>query len=968
MSRWAGVLGVREDEKHLVVRMAAVFAVIQSTHALGANSADALFFLRYGVENLPFMILISGIAVMAALLFHSAGLGRWGARRWLPLMTAACAAIALVEWVLSFAESNGVYPFIWVTTQVLIMVSFTVMWNAAAASSTTRQAKRLYPVYASAGVAGAVIGNLATGPLASVLGTQSLLGLQGLGLAAGAFLLSSITGFFLDEDRGERHSTVQELAGAFKTIRVTRLLRLTAVAVFILSGLFFLVVFPFNEAVASSFDTEADVARFLGVFASVSTALTFLVSLLLTNRLFARLGIVVSLVIVPAVYLIGFGVWLTSFTLASAAIVRGSQWVAVNAIEGTATKALFNFLPGRRRGPVMSFMAAVPAQLGIIAGGAILMAATSISQRALFLIGLLLAVAGLVTILSMRSAYTDAIVSAVRNGLVGVFGVPSEGVVSPFGRESIDVLSRYLEGSTPEERLTGVIALSAAGDTAHNDLIEPLLGDVDPHVRMAAFDSMCASDPSRLDTLIATGLDDESPRVRRHVLKSATASPAVGVMALADPDLAVRATAARVVGGANGQKAIDDLLASGQPEAILAVLEEVGWADDLEVDPHPYLEHSDPNIRAAAVQLVSIDATDDDVRKRLDDTSVRVRRIAAETLAKTEDGRTILLETLRTGTVSATEAALRSLAPVDRFTDDFLAWAQREATRARNLAELRSAALSGESSASIEFLVEVIERRCRTLSDWVILGMTTADTEKTMAIVERGIASGDAETRAQAIEAVEVIGTRSVTKPLIDLLEAQVGESELTQQEALTELADDFDPWISSLARRSLEGPPSVEHVMPESAAMKPDGTHRSMSRLDRVIALQRVPMFSGLDPEDLELIARVVKEVHFLAGEQVYRAGDVGKEMMVIIDGEAVVTSEHDGTTHEVARYGAGQHVGELALLQGSVRSADVYASDAGLSALVIADLDLTSVLQERPTVAIAMLGTLASRLAEQT
>ena len=124
--------------------------------------------------------------------------------------------------------------------------------------------------------------------------------------------------------------------------------------------------------------------------------------------------------------------------------------------------------------------------------------------------------------------------------------------------------------------------------------------------------------------------------------------------------------------------------------------------------------------------------------------------------------------------------------------------------------------------------------------------------------------------------------------------------------------------------------------------------TAASMNGLDttlhRVIGLQRVPKFLGLDPEDLELIADPVRETHFLADKRIYRAGDVGTEVMVIIDGEVVVTADHDGVTREIAIYGPGQHVGELALLQSSVRSADVHAGNSGVSALVISDVDLMS------------------------
>ena len=89
---------------------------------------------------------------------------------------------------------------------------------------------------------------------------------------------------------------------------------------------------------------------------------------------------------------------------------------------------------------------------------------------------------------------------------------------------------------------------------------------------------------------------------------------------------------------------------------------------------------------------------------------------------------------------------------------------------------------------------------------------------------------------------------------------------------------------------------------------------------------------------------------------------------MMMIMDGEAVVSATHEGVLVEIVRHGKGEHVGELALLQGATRSADVNAGAEGLHALVIGKIDLISILQERPSVTMAMLSTLATRLADLT
>lgn len=63
-------------------------------------------------------------------------------------------------------------------------------------------------------------------------------------------------------------SITSQLVGAFRAIRSSKLLRPAAAVGFLIWALFYMVVFPFNEAVAAAFETETEVATFLGIFSS----------------------------------------------------------------------------------------------------------------------------------------------------------------------------------------------------------------------------------------------------------------------------------------------------------------------------------------------------------------------------------------------------------------------------------------------------------------------------------------------------------------------------------------------------------------------------------------------------------------------------------------------------------------------------------------------------------------------------
>lgn len=957
--------------------MIALFGVVQASHGLGANAADSLFFQRFGVENLPLMILISGFAVMVSILGHGSGLVYRGPARWLPVVTVVCAGWASLEWVGAQLDFRAVYPLIWISTQVLIMVTFTVMWNAAGAACTTRQAKRLFPIFATAGVAGGVLGNLLTGPLATTIGTPNLLLVQALLLAGGSVLLLRTRRLFAADDSDRPAPILVQISDTFATLRSSRFLLLAAVIAVAMFCLFYLVYFPFSESVATAFPTEAETAGFLGVFSSIATAATFLFSLLVTNRLFTRLGLVRTLLIVPIVYGIGFATWLAVFNLTSASIVRGMQWVTVNAIALTAFTALFNVMTGRKRAQMTAFMTAVPAQAGVVLAGVLLLISTSMPIQALFGIGLAISLITLVTVLTLRKEYLGAVVSAVQRGVIGLFDPPSRTVFTPVDADAVAVLKEHLADPRPEARALALASLARLGMAIGTTDIEPLLDDNDPRVRAAAFESVCSIEPDRVASHATSAMADEVPEVRLEVLRYLASHPeqdaaSVARTALNDPDARVRAAAAAIAGGEDGERVIGELLEADDPSTVAVALIEAGrYGSSVSVDPTPYLAHGSPRVRAAAATAVRhTKAVISTLRPALDDRSHRVRQAAAASLGATSDGRDLLLDVLSTGSVNASEAALHELAPVEDLVDDFTSWARSEAERAALLMTYAKA-IDSKPSPVRQYLLHVMEVRSRRIVQWVLLAMTTRETKAVMPMVARGVESPDAEIQSQAIEALESIGARDVLSVLLPLIESDDMPSTMTSDGALAELATDFDPWLKALATRALkdharEG--AERSDVASLASMGPDETQPILDLIDRMVVLQRAHMFSDLDPEDLEPIARVTTESRYGAGDPIYLEGETGDEMLLIIDGSAVVTVTEEDRQRLIHVYGPGDHVGELSLLVGGQRTADVHAGDDGVRGLALSTADLMTVLEERPTVAMGMLGTLARRLIEQT
>jgi NTE family protein len=129
---------------------------------------------------------------------------------------------------------------------------------------------------------------------------------------------------------------------------------------------------------------------------------------------------------------------------------------------------------------------------------------------------------------------------------------------------------------------------------------------------------------------------------------------------------------------------------------------------------------------------------------------------------------------------------------------------------------------------------------------------------------------------------------------------------------------------------------------------------------------LRSVPLFEVLSEDDRQFIARRLKAETFASGKLIVRQGDTGDSLYIITRGLVKVTQcEKTGTVKEVARLQAGDYFGEMSLLAGQPRSADITAI-TDTSTLVLYKNDMDEILREYPTIAVHFSKVLSKRLRE--
>jgi hypothetical protein len=184
-----------------------------------------------------------------------------------------------------------------------------------------------------------------------------------------------------------------------------------------------------------------------------------------------------------------------------------------------------------------------------------------------------------------------------------------------------------------------------------------------------------------------------------------------------------------------------------------------------------------------------------------------------------------------------------------------------------------------------------------------------------MQIAVENLQAADTSQRANVIEALESISAkwRDILQPLMRLWEADpAAQGEVDWDRLL----NDADEWIRECAAFAKTfGETTMDSIT-------------TLSMMDRILFLRRVPLFAALSPADLKQVAAIAAEELFPDGEVIAHQGEPGDVMFVIVSGEVRVCIETDGVEAEVARRATGEYVGELAIITREPRIATLIAS----------------------------------------
>jgi ATP/ADP translocase len=390
----------------------------------------------------------------------------------------------------------------------------------------------------------------------------------------------------------------------------------------------------------------------------------------------------------------------------------------------------------------------------------------------------------------------------------------------------------------------------------------------------------------------------------------------------------------------------------------------------------------DPQVRAAVLRFIGhvglVGHADWIVERLAADDEREVA--AADDALRALGPRTMaaLVRALQSGSRATRNAVLARLRemPVDTATLQGLLEREIEAIRVERLR------LHGLAAGPVSDLVlQRIRERADESAQTALLLLAALQHDERIAKLGQLLVRSDGRGRAVLLEALEAIlppGEKHRLMPLVDDTNSAAtaaGHPLPSFDDVLRDLLASRDGLLPTFLVATLDPetlarvgrPPSAGHALGLATAIVPSddgagdgqGDGRVLNRVEIVLHLRSLDLFSTLTTRQLSELANVVVEERYQAGETIVREGDFGDCMYIVDYGEVDVLA--DGQL--LAHMGPREYFGEVSLFDGETRSATVTATSR-VRLLRLERQALFQVIDDVPGIAIAICQTLSRRV----
>ena len=569
----ASIFGLRREEREISFLMALYHFLLLITLYLLKPVRDSLFLSERGPEELPFVFIVTTIAILPVAVLHTRAGRKLHVGRLIDGVSVFLVVVVLaLRGLLALDTVWGTYV-LYASVSIYGLIVTSQFWLLANALFAASQAKRVFTALSVGAILGAVAGGEITGLLVDSLG----MGSPNLLWVTAGLLLASVglvrfiryrhrqLGGTLEEGKAGSHpSDGGDATGALSIIRDSRHIQFI-VGVLALTVITTTVIdFQFKTVAAQAFSGEGALTTFMGRFYGRVSLVALFVQFVVAPRLMKVVGIGGALSILPLALGVGTVGMLIVPGLAAGVLLRGADQSLKHSIDKTGREILFVPVSLEKKKRVKVFLDLFVDQGAQGLGGVLLLLFTAVlglsAQSMSWVVLGLLIVWGCLAF-GARTSYVEQFRRKLRDQKSGDDGEQPSGDADDEISANLDQLLTSLCSHNETEALRALEQLETSGTTVPVDALLCLLEHPVAAVRESAIRVLRVRDVNAdgVPETVVESLTDPDPDVQleaaRYLYCNETANRCERLQeALQHDDVRIQAAAVGLIASEGGEQ------------------------------------------------------------------------------------------------------------------------------------------------------------------------------------------------------------------------------------------------------------------------------------------------------------------------------------------------------------------------------------------------------------------------------
>jgi ATP:ADP antiporter, AAA family len=376
------VFDVQKQERERVLLMSAYLLLIIAAYSIAKAVRDSLFVIQIGPAQLPYVYLLIAGAMGLVSAVYTRAVARIGLHRLIRTTFLIAISNLLLFWVLFRQTSTVWFYVLYVWVSLFGAITASQFWLLATHIFNPREARRVFSWIGVGGILGGILGGAVTSKMAHWFGTESLLILCAVTVAATVVLLERVTkyanGGVGEAPKPDSKEAAQTNTALLRQVRESRHLTMMVLLLSVAVIVEAFIDYEYKFVAKQSFASKDHLTAFFGTITFYVGVFSLLFQVLITNRILKHLGVLWAILMLPLGLLVAFIALSLHPALWAAALLQLVDGGFSYSIHRSGMELLYLPIPPETRNAVKGFIDMFVDRTGRAIGAVILLILTAV--------------------------------------------------------------------------------------------------------------------------------------------------------------------------------------------------------------------------------------------------------------------------------------------------------------------------------------------------------------------------------------------------------------------------------------------------------------------------------------------------------------------------------------------------------------------------------------------------------------